>query len=60
MEEKPEFLWHKTEEILPMNDKTIEILRQREIIAEAERERKSQIEAAARKAKEDQKKRNKN
>lgn len=60
MEEKPEFLWHKTEEILPMNEKTIEILRQREIIAEAERERKAQIEAAARKAKEDQKKRNKN
>jgi hypothetical protein len=41
MEEKPEFLWHKTEEILPMNEKTIEILRQREIIAEAERERKA-------------------
>jgi hypothetical protein len=57
--DKPEFKWHKTEEILPMNDKTIKILREREILAEAERERQAQLEAAARKAREDQKKKNK-
>jgi hypothetical protein len=44
-ETKQEFIWHETKEILPLNEKTSKILREREILAAAERERKEMLEA---------------